>query len=492
MRLPVLFYILLVLLSATNAIAATFRYDTACRQAYQSIFKLKLKEGRQQLAQIKLQQPDNLMPDFLGNYIDFLTLYISEDEALFRKLSPNKDIRLAKMQTGSAKSPYYLYTQANLHLQWAFVRIKFGEYFTAIMEVRKAHQLLEENKEKFPAFQPNDKDLALLNALFGAIPDKYKFGAKLLGMKGNIEEGLADLEKVIRNDKAEFREESMILYTMLLLHLGKDKEGAWKVIDQWKLPLGDNLLNHFIAASVSSYTGKNDKVIELLSKRPKSSEYQPFPFLDYMLGAAKQNRLDADADVFLLRFLENFKGKNYIRDAHRRLAWHYLLQNRKDQYYAHLQKVLQTGSSDVDADKAALAEARKNQPPHPILLEARLLNDGGYLSKAMEVLEKIEPASLNSEEHQIEYYYRKARILDDMGRQQLAVPLYEITVNKGTSTSLYYPPNACIKLGLIYEKQGNKEKAGQYYKKALSFTGHEYKNSIDAEAKAGLNRIQAP
>lgn len=490
MRLPVLFYILLVLISATNAVAATFRYDTACRQAYQSIFKLKLQEGRQQLAQIKIQQPDNLMADFLGNYIDFLALYISEDEALFKKLSPNKDIRLAKMQTGSAKSPYYLYTQANLHLQWAFVRIKFGEYFTAMMEVRKAHQLLQENKEKFPSFQPNDKDLALLNALFGAIPDKYRFGAKLLGMKGNIEEGLADLEKVIRNDKAEFREESMILYTMLLLHLGKDKEGAWKVIEDWKLPLGDNLLNHFIAASVSSYTGKNDKVIDLLSKRPKGAEYHPFPFLDYMLGTAKQNRLDTDADVYLQRFLAHFKGKNYIRDAHRRLAWHYLLQNQREQYQAQLQKVLLAGSTDVDADKAALAEAQKKKTPHPVLLQARLLNDGGYMAKALELMEKIDPVSLSDEDQQIEYYYRKARILDDMGSLQQAIPLYETTVKKGAASSLYYPPNACIKLGLIYEKQGNKEKAGQYYKKALSFTGHEYKNSIDAEAKAGLNRIQ--
>jgi hypothetical protein len=123
------------------------------------------------------------------------------------------------LSEGDRNSPYYLYTQASINLQWAFIKIKFEDYFSAVWDVKKAYSLLKENKEKFPQFAPNDKDLALLNTIFGAIPDKYSFGAKLLGLKGNIDEGLSDLGNLLKDPKMLFREEASIMYTMLLVTL---------------------------------------------------------------------------------------------------------------------------------------------------------------------------------------------------------------------------------------------------------------------------------
>jgi hypothetical protein len=96
-----------------------------------------------------------------------------------------------------------------------------------------------------------------------------------------------------------------------LLHSrGQDKEGAWETLDQLNLKLDDNLLNYFITASVAHYTGKNDQVISILSKRPTTSSYYPFPFLDYMIGNAKLNRLDRDADLIISKnFFKIIKAK---------------------------------------------------------------------------------------------------------------------------------------------------------------------------------------
>ena len=51
------------------------------------------------------------------------------------------------------KSPFLLYTQAEIHLQWAFCKIKFGEYVSAAFEVKKAYSLLLNNQKKFPDFK---------------------------------------------------------------------------------------------------------------------------------------------------------------------------------------------------------------------------------------------------------------------------------------------------------------------------------------------------
>lgn len=487
-RLP--FFILSALLFfASNLFAQQFIYNAQCQKAYQAIFKLKIKEGNQLLFNEKQSNKENLLPYFLENYSDFLILYLSDDASLYKKLVSKKDERINILSEGNRNSPYYLYTQASINLQWAFIKIKFGDYFSAVWDVKKAYSLLKENKEKFPQFAPNDKDLALLNTIFGAIPDKYRFGAKLLGLKGNIDEGLKDLGNLLKDPKMPFREEASIMYTMLLLHLGENKEGAWEMMDQLNLKLDDNLLNYFITASVAHYTGKNDQVISILSKRPTTSNYYPFPFLDYMIGNAKLNRLDRDADDYFKKFLENYKGKNYLRETNRKLAWYGLIFQRSDIYKYYISKVIQTGNNSLDEDKAATREAESKQAPNPILLKARLLSDGAYYAKALNVLDSCDIKVLSFEE-KLEYYYRKARILDDMGQPAKSIPFYDWVIKNGVKTNTYFAPNSCIKLGNYYEHINDKKSATLYYQKALTYINHEYKNSIDAQAKAGLNRIQ--
>lgn len=487
-KLPV-FILICIVFTAKYTLAQQFEYTVRCQTAYQTIFKLKINEGNQLLFKERQNNKDNLLPFFLENYADFLSLYLSDDPILYKKLLPKKDERLNILSNGNSKSPYYLYTQASIHLQWAFIKIKFGDYMSAVWDVRRAYSLLKSNKEKFPHFAPNDKDLALLNTLFGAIPDKYKFGAKLLGLKGDIDQGLKELATLLKDPEMPFREEASIMYTMLLLHLGKNKDGAWQMLDQLQLKLEDNLLNYFITASVAHYSGKNDQVINILTNRPLAGGYFPFPYLDYMMGNAKLNRLDKDADIFLKKFLDNYKGKNYIREANRKLAWHGLVFRRPDLYQLYMSRITLSGNNSLDEDKAATREAVSKKVPDVNILKARLLSDGGYYQKALDALDAVATQELNTEER-LEFYYRKARILDDMGQMSKAIPLYEWTIKNAQKSTTYFAPNSCIKLGNYYEQKNEKGTAAQYYRKAITFAEHEYKNSIDAQAKAGLNRIQ--
>ena len=117
------------------------------------------------------------------------------------------------------------------------------------------------------------------------------------------------------------------------------------------------------------------------------------------------------------------------------------------------------------------------------------MSDGAYYAKALNVLDSCDIKVLSFEE-KLEYYYRKARILDDMGQPAKSIPFYDWVIKNGVKTNTYFAPNSCIKLGNYYEHINDKKSATLYYQKALTYINHEYKNSIDAQAKAGLNRIQ--
>ncbi|MCO5229787.1 MAG: hypothetical protein M9958_01395 [Chitinophagales bacterium] len=488
-KLP-FFFIILLLCSANKSFAQQFNYTSTCQNAYKSIFKLKINEGKQFLFKEKQSNPNNYFPYFIENYSDFLVLYISDDIQLYKKLLPKKTERIELLSKGNKNTPYYLYSQSSIYLQWAFIKIKYGDYLSAVWDVKKAYSLLKTNKEKYPDFLPNDKDLALLNTLFGAIPDNYKFGAKLLGLKGDIDEGLRDLSTILKDPDLPFKEEASIMYTMLLLHLGKDKEKAWKMLEVLDIQLDDdNLLNYFISASIAHYSGRNEKVIEILSSRPKSTTFYPFPYLDFMLGSAKLNRLDRDSDFYLKKFLSEYKGGNYLRETNRKLAWYGFVFQRPDLYRFYISKIPYLGNNSLDEDKAATKEALSKNTPNIYLLKARLLSDGAYYKRALEILDDVKTDKLDTQD-KLEYYYRKARILDDMGQAEKSINLYIWVINSGTKSNTYFAPNSCIKLGNYYESQKDKKSASYYYKKALEFSDYEYKNSIDAQAKAGLNRIQ--
>ncbi len=483
-------HLLCLLFLPIGLFAQTFDFNEDCLTAYDQIFELRFDEAKTILESEKSENPENLTPVFLENYIDFLSLFISEEDELFKETEGNKDKRLSLLKKGDKSSPYYLYTQAEIHMQWAFSRIKFGEYIKAFLEIRKAYKLLNENEDKFPEFKPNLKSLGILHTLLGAIPDKYKMGAKMLGMKGSISQGMEELSVVINDESFIFKDEAMIMYALLQLHLNKNETEAWNIINASSLQPKTNLLHCFAASSIAIYTGKNEEAIDLLSNRPRGDQYYDFPFLDFYLANAKLNRLDDDANVYFKKYIDEYKGKNYIKEAHRKLSWYYLMKGKTNNYNYHLNMCLLSGHAESDEDKSALKEAKSGIKPHLGLLKARLLFDGAYYDKAMTVLDEIDKSTLTDKTNSVEYHYRRARILHESDQITEAKAAYKSTIKNGHGMTAYFAPNACIKLGNIFEKEGNKLKASEYYRAALAYGEHDYQNSITAEAKAGLNRLK--
>src|SRR5687767_13469182 len=122
-----------------------FDFNGRCKEAYHEIVQLKLVNGQQLLNAEKAQHPDNLVPYYLENYIDFFTLFFNEDPAEYKKRLPNREKRLALMNEGPASSPFHKFTRAVIHFQWAAVRVKFGYNWDAGWEFRRSFIQIKEN-----------------------------------------------------------------------------------------------------------------------------------------------------------------------------------------------------------------------------------------------------------------------------------------------------------------------------------------------------------
>ncbi len=486
-------FILLLFGSTSFLFGSRFEYTSLARLAYEKAISLQFSEAKSLLYQIKEHDPDNLITYHIENYIDCLTLFITEDKEAFQKMKARKKERLEKVALGNPNSPYYLYVQADIRLQWALVRLKFEEYLGAFTDVSKAHKLLQKNEKAFPGFLPNKKDLGLLHALVGTIPDSYKWGVKLLsGLTGTIAQGKAEMEQVLgfaRYNEFLFEEETLVIYSLLLLHLANQPEEAWTVL-KGRLNPKHNLLHCFVMGNIAMRTGRNDEAIRLLSNRPKGTSYFPFPFTDYMLGISKLRKLSPDADQYLLKFLSSYEGENFIKDTYQKLAWYSLIQGNTKNYQNYMKSCISKGKALTGDDISALNEAKESYIPTPNLIRARLLFDGGYYQKAFLDIEKINYQNLNEEKEKLEYLYRRGRILDGLKKYNSAIFYYNLTIQRGREQPYYFACNAALKAGLIYENQRLKEKAKEYYHQCLSMRPKEHQNSLHHQAKAGLGRIR--
>ncbi len=475
---------------------AGFDFNTNCRDAYEDIVNLKFKAAKIKLDNEKKVNAGNTIPVFLDNYIDFFTLIIGENPNDFSALQKNKDIRLRQLEKGDSKSPWFLYSQAEVNLQWAFIHVKFGEYLAAVGEINKAYKLLEDNQSKHPGFLPNMKSMGLLHAIIGTVPDNYKWAVNIMGIDGTIKQGVKELNTVVAQSQtnSEYNyllTESLFLLSFVELNLSKDKDNIEKLYTTLKYLPGYNPLLTFAKASIAIKTSRNNDAISFLEKRAESVEQYPFYYLDLLTGEAKLNRLDMDADIYIKKYIDNFKGASYIKSAYQKLAWFSLLVGDTEAYKKNINLIPNKGNDISDEDKQAQKEADESIIPNLKLLKARLLFDGGYYLQALTILVKEGNAKdFTTEKDQLEFTYRLGRIYHSWGKPDDAIPYYEMTIKNGAKSTHYFAANASLNLGLIYEEKKDYKKARNYFEMCPSFKNKEYRNSIGQKAKAGLNRIE--
>ncbi|TKC04922.1 tetratricopeptide repeat protein [Pedobacter frigoris] len=492
--LPLRSFLIAMFLVFPLSLSANFDFNANCLKAYQNIFELKLGTARQLIAAEKKTNPKNAIVPLLENYADYFYLLTSESKQEFDRLEKSKSKRLDLIEEGDSSSPYYLYAQAEINLQWALIRGRYGEYFTAAREIKKANGLLLDNQKKFPSFQLNAKGLGLINAFLGNLPDGIlKSTLATLGIKGNLQTGIVMLDKLadgLPSSKFEpFYEEVVFYYAFVLNDIAHSPVAYAKTMKYTARISDASLLKTYLQALVSAKNGHNDEAISILERKPTGPAYQAFPYLDFLEGAAKLNKLDYSSSADFGRFLRTNKGVNYIKDANLHLGWISLLKGDTEAYSGFMAKVKSNGYAYQEKDKQAFNEANEAMP-NKSLLKARLLFDGGYHDKALDLLWDAKPEGFSAGRDRTEFYYRRGRINDELNKEDAALSDYQNAINSGKGLRYYFAANAALQIGKIYENKKNYAKARQAYNLAIQMKNHDYESSIETQAKAGLNRMK--
>jgi tetratricopeptide (TPR) repeat protein len=470
-----------------------FDFSPGCREAYRAIVQLRLEEGGRLLAAEKKRDPDNLIPDFLDNYIDFFQLFFNEDAADYPAVKVRLERRLESMAKGPETSPFNLFTRSVLHFQWAAIKVKLGGSLDAGLEFRRSFLESQACRQKFPSFGPALMVSGAMKVVAGTIPDGYKWLSNLLGIRGSVKEGMGELDQFLGMDdewSGLYRDEANFYYLYLQFYILNKHEQVFTYIRQHNLDVRNNYLYAYLYANLCINDQQSALAEQIIEGRSAVGGYLDMPVWDLEMGYASLNHLESGTPMYLERFLRRFRGRFYVKDALEKLSWYYYLRGNQAVADSLRGEVIRRGMAESDADRQALKEARSGVWPDKTLLRARLLTDGGYFKEALESLQGVSTSSFSRQEERCELAYRLGRIYDGLGRKDEAVAAYLTTIKTGEGLREYYAARAALQAGYIYEGRGDCERAEAFFQKCLSLKDHDYKNSLDQRAKSGIARCR--
>ena len=490
-----IFIVLLMLFTVLFVEAQkVYEFNAVCQQAYKEITQLKLNNGLVLIAKAKQQNSNNLIPYVLESYVDFFSLFFNEDHQEYKAKKDNFDKRIKLLKEGPESSPLHRFCLSAVYLHKAAIEIRFGEFWSAGWDGRRAYSYIKENNKLYPTFTPNKFLLGSLQTVVGTIPKSFRWVAGLFGMTGSVTEGMKTVRVFINGNDVWSRllsNESAFGYCYLMFYLENNKEEALRFIQTRKLDLVNNHLIAYMAANLAINSKQPEYARSIILNRNKSAEYLQTPMWDYEMGLAKIDHLEIqDALVNLEAFAHSFKGNFYLKDVYQKISWAYYLQGNMKAAEAARQNVINKGATDADADKQALREAKRGKWPNVLLLKARLLNDGGYNKEALALLQGKTINSFTKEEEQLEFVYRTGRLYDDLNSYDQAIQYYAQAIKLGENSSEYYAARAALQTGMIYEKKGDKKNAIHYYELCIGMDNHDYKTSLDQRAKSGIARCK--
>ncbi len=485
---------LILLLLCVNCYGSQYVYDYTnnCGKAYHNYLSLRIPEARANLINEIKANPYNLMAVYISDYEDCIMLLLNCDKKDYEQRESHLEEHIALLEKGDTRSPWYRFCKAGVYLRWAIINIRFGEQYSAAINFRKSFSLLKENQRLFPGFKYNNTFAGLEEAVVGSLPGNYKWLASLFGMKGNIKKGTEKLAAFVNAHTADefMHTETMLYYLYTRFYLLQEQKEVWELLAGSHFTTDNNLLNAYVKANLALDYRKADAAIETLRHALKDPGHDQFPVFDYQMGVALLYKADSGCVPYFQQYLSKNKSDLYIKDCRQKMAfaW-YVTGNMQKAQYCRAQIKLH-GTTRIDADKQAEKFAESNKWPHKKILQARLLIDGGYNNEAYHMLNNIDPATLANPADKAEYYFRLGRVHEESENNLQALRCYRNAINTGKNRHEQFAARAALHMGKIYERTGKNDQAIKSYQECLDMPAHDFQNSIDQQAKAGINRVE--
>ena len=461
--------------------------DTSIISAYHLLFDLKYNQIRNSLdnkynsKSVSFYNPYYL---FITDFVEYLSI---GDEDLYNRIVNTYSRKIDELDEYNNKTDAFYAVKSEMYLFYAALKFTHSDYFASSVNVYKSYFYSKKALKVNPKGYAVLKVRGIFQIVLASVPEEFAWILDLAGLKGNIQTGIKYLKQFNIYEKSVYGSSifgKLILCTIQEKVLNEPNQ-AMIYVNQ----IQKTTVSLFYEAKLNRKIGKNDTAIILFQELNDSGNAKRIPISYYWYASSKLNRLDTNAVHYMLQYLKDYKGDFYRRSAYLRLCWYYTLFNNPDSIEFYKNAFYKSNTSISDIDIQAESEMKILPSVHHDLLKSRLLFDGGYYDKSLLVINSLDTSSFTNKKHKVEYLYRYARLFHKLNNSKKAVLFYLKCIDESKNMKYYFAPFSALQLAKIYEQKQQPQNALFYYKLSLKLNKGEYKNSIEYQAKAGINQL---
>jgi hypothetical protein len=437
------------------------------------IYDLRTISAQRIIDEERDRDPGSLFPEYLENWKEVIELLSYSEEERYKAYLISLDARLERIsENGDQSSPSYHILLGEIYSHAAMAQVMYGDYLAAFGNLLRAKKNANINVEKHPDYWLNNKLVGIMNVSFDKIPSMMRWFTNLFGLRGDAETGFKQMDQYLRDvqDYPGLKSE-IVVYYVFGLKLSRNEEMANELFNREMDPDEAPVLALYLQASYLYMTGKNEDAFNMMFSFPSDHMEVPFGFVDFLRGKIKLNRLDQDADIYMLSFLEHSKFKNYKREISMKLAYHYFIQGDTNKYQYYKNQAASYPKATTNRDREADVERQRPYEPHPDILKARHLVNGEYFARANLEIGKVDVNKLDQQAYLVEYYLITAKIRSKLFHDDGAMALYERAIDLGRDRTEQYAAEAALFAGIEAQSKGDLQKANNYWELALEIDG---------------------
>jgi tetratricopeptide (TPR) repeat protein len=388
------------------------------------------------------------------------------------------------------ESPERAFYLADLALQEALFKIKFGDYLSGLYLLLQANSQIAEIQDRNDQILPFLKPAGVINILIGLTPQKYEWAVRLIGLRGDLEKGKQKLASLARST-SPLSSEALILLGYFYAYPLQMPDDAARCFSSVLATQPRNVPAAFMLATSLNKAHKGGAALEVMDAQ-STNAWSGFPQAYYLMGTLLLQKGDyAPARQFLHQFMQTYAGSSFKKDAATKIAMSYYLEGEIEKGETWKQNALTAGNTGSEPDKNAEVMLAEISEYPTQLLRARLLTDGGYWDEAQQQLATTGDTRQLDDRWACEYHYRLARLFQLQQQQEPAVASYAEALKLADNKNWYIGASSALQAGLILKARGNSIGAVDLFKKAKTFDGHPYKASIDMQADRELASLSS-
>lgn len=469
--------------------AQNFVMTPALKAAMQALLELRYPAMDSLLAREDVLRPENRAVDYLKAASLAIEVFLNEDGADFTRRRPELLALLTRLESLNPNHPYSGLSTGEIYLARAGLQAKFGNLVKAAWYFNKAHGILKENYRRHPDFLPNLIAWGALQVALGSLPDGYQGIASLLGYQGDRELGLRLIRTAYYRSEAlaewqHYRSYAAFVYVFLNYQLQTDEQVR---LSELGFEVARSPIFIYLEAYQLFEAGKAPAALALLRKRPQGPAYLDFPYLDYFTAKIAVADAPELAASYFQRYLRSLPtgGHNYRASSMRYQAWLDLAQGQKASAEAKRQAIIDLGHYPRSADRQALAEAQRGF--NPLLIRARRYTDAGHFEDMLILLsaQPLQECCPEAWERQ-EYFYRKGRAEEALGRKEKAILNYRLALAENYSKPTYARGNSALRAGQLLQRLNRPQEARELLQMALKLKGYPFYEGIQQRAQTAL------